>query len=110
MKPGENKIRRHKMNGTEIVRLHAMVEGYVQGVGFRAFVQDTAYHLRLSGWTRNRWDGGVEVVAEGARSDLEKLLRALERGPRASTVTGVTSEWESASGEFHDFTIKMTSG
>ena len=73
------------MADKEITRLHAVVEGTVQGVGFRNFVQENAYRLNLTGWVRNRWDGTVEVTAEGDRQDLEKLLQALRRGPRAST-------------------------
>jgi acylphosphatase len=96
------------MTEKEKARLHAIVEGTVQGVGFRYFVQENAYRLNLSGWVRNRWDGTVEVTAEGERQDLEKLLQALRRGPRASTVTGVRPEWQDASGEFDYFKVKMS--
>jgi acylphosphatase len=96
------------MADKEITRLHAVVEGTVQGVGFRNFVQENAYRLNLTGWVRNRWDGTVEVTAEGDRQDLEKLLQALRRGPRASTVSGVRPEWQEASGEFEYFKVKMS--
>ena len=47
------------------------IRGRVQGVGFRAFVQDEAMRLDLKGWVRNRRDGSVEALAkavgEGAR-------------------------------------------
>jgi acylphosphatase len=98
------------MAENEKIRLHAVIEGYVQGVGFRAFVQDQAIRLGVSGWVRNRWDGSVEVLAEGERLTLEKLLTALYRGPRASQVTGVNPEWLPASGEFSGFRVQMTSG
>jgi len=94
----------------EMARLHAVVEGVVQGVGFRAFVQQKAASFNLKGWVRNRWDGRVEVVAEGTRSDLEKLLSALYRGPYAADVRGVTPEWQPASGDFSGFSVRMTSG
>ena len=97
------------MPSNEINRLHATVKGYVQGVGFRYYVQETAASLGLSGWVRNRWDGTVEVVAEGERQSLEKLLGALRRGPRASTVSGVDFAWQPATGEFHHFQVRMTS-
>ncbi len=95
---------------TGMARLHATVEGMVQGVGFRAFVQQKAAAFNLRGWVRNRWDGSVEVLAEGPRPDLEKLLSALYRGPYASDVRGVTPEWQPASGDFSGFSIRMTSG
>jgi acylphosphatase len=98
------------MSENEMTRLYAVIEGYVQGVGFRAFVQDQAIRLGLSGWVRNRWDGSVEVVAEGDRLILEKLLTALYRGPHGSQVMGVNLEWQPASGEFSGFRVRMTSG
>ena len=96
------------MSDQEHQRLHAIVKGRVQGVGFRYFTQERATVLGLLGWVRNRWDGTVEVTAEGDRQDLEKLLQALRRGPRASTVSGVRPEWQEASGEFEYFKVKMS--
>jgi acylphosphatase len=92
----------------ELARLHAVVEGYVQGVGFRVFVSNTAEQLGLSGWVRNRWNGDVEVVAEGQRSALDSLITALYKGPRSSHVTKVATEWLLASGEFSGFHIRPT--
>jgi acylphosphatase len=92
----------------ELCRLHAVVEGRVQGVGFRFFVLDMAETLGVSGWVRNRWDETVEVTAEGPRLDLERLLQALERGPRAAFVSQVQREWLSATGEFKSFMVKGT--
>jgi acylphosphatase len=95
-------------NAAQLARLHATVVGRVQGVGFRAFVEQSAEVLDLKGWVRNRWDGSVEVVAEGKRQDLEKLLAALRRGPRASGVSDVHFEWQAARGEFTHFSVRMT--
>ena len=89
-------------------RLHAIVEGTVQGVGFRYFVQDVANRFSVTGWVRNRWDGTVEVLAEGERSQLEQLLAALRRGPRSAQVTGVNFTWQEFSGELSGFRIKQT--
>ena len=92
----------------EKARLYALVEGRVQGVGFRAFVEQNAYALNLTGWVRNRWTGAVEVTAEGERPALEKLYRNLQRGPRASSVDTVQYEWQTATGEFKSFSVRMT--
>ena len=89
-------------------RLHAIVEGNVQGVGYRMFVVDTAQYLGLTGWVRNRWDDAVEVTAEGKRTDLERLLQALHRGPMAAQVTQVTEQWQPATGEFKRFWVTQT--
>jgi len=89
-------------------RLHAIVEGRVQGVGFRYFTQERAVFLGLTGWVRNRWDGTVELVAEGSRADLEILLEAIRRGPRVGTTKNVKTDWQQAAGEFSSFYIRRT--
>ena len=90
------------------LRLHAIVQGSVQGVGFRAFVVDWAYNLGLTGWVRNRWDASVEVTAEGSREKLERLETALRRGPSMAHISAVTVEWLEASGDFRDFRTRST--
>ena len=92
----------------QAARLHAVVEGRVQGVGFRYFVEENAMNLGLKGWVRNRWDGSVEVVAEGPRPAVERLLAALRRGPSASLVTDVQADWLPATGEFKYFQVRST--
>lgn len=96
------------MSGGTLSRLHARIEGRVQGVGFRYFVLDTAQALGVSGWVRNRWDQSVEVVAEGEREALERLLEALRRGPRAAFVSDVQVDWEEWQGEFNGFAVRAT--
>jgi acylphosphatase len=66
--------------------LHFLVQGRVQGVGFRWFVHREASELRLSGWVRNTEEGEVEVVASGAPADLAELRASLRRGPRGARV------------------------
>jgi acylphosphatase len=68
--------------------------------------QQTASAMGLVGWVRNTADGGVEVVAEGEPAALQKLLAWCRKGPPSATVTGVHDEWEPASGEFTDFSIR----
>lgn len=89
-------------------RLHAIVKGHVQGVGFRYFVSRQTGSLGLSGWVRNRREGTVEVVAEGGRPDLEKLLTTLGRGPSGSSVREVRPKWKEATGEFRTFKVRRT--
>jgi acylphosphatase len=88
-------------------RLEARVRGRVQGVGFRDFVQSEATLLGLAGYVRNASGGrAVEVVAEGPRSDLERLLAALRRGPPMAYVEGVDASWGPAGGEFAGFAVR----
>ncbi len=61
--------------------LHFLIQGRVQGVGFRWFVQREASELDLRGWVRNTEEGEVEVVASGSQNDLAELRASLRRGP-----------------------------
>lgn len=59
-------------------RIRMIASGRVQGVGFRAFVQQTAISNRISGWTRNLPDGTVEIEAEGEEGSLDRLIQELK--------------------------------
>jgi len=96
------------MTNQELVRLHAIVAGRVQGVGFRYFTQERATFLGLTGWVRNRWNGTVEVIAEGSKADIEVLLKTIQRGPRMGTTQNVKFDWLEATGEFSSFRIRQT--
>ena len=66
--------------------LHFLIQGRVQGVGFRWYVHREASELDLRGWVRNTEDGHVEVVAHGDEANLAELRLSLRRGPRGSRV------------------------
>jgi len=96
------------MTNGPLSRLHATVEGRVQGVSFRYFVQEQALERGINGWVRNRWNGSVEVTVEGSRDKLEELLQVLRVGPPMARVTNVDFEWLPSSGEFNSFWVKST--
>jgi len=96
------------MSESDISRVHIWVRGRVQGVGFRAFVQQSASVLGLKGWVRNvGWDQ-VEAIAEGDKSVLEKFIEAVQAGPRASHVEDARAEREPATGEFDSFQVRSS--
>jgi acylphosphatase len=68
---------------------HYLVQGRVQGVGFRWYVHREAAQLGLHGWVRNTEEGAVEVVAAGPPEALSELRAALDRGSRGSRVDRV---------------------
>jgi acylphosphatase len=70
-------------------RVHAVVRGRVQGVGFRASAAYEARRLGVDGWVRNRMDGTVEVLASGDDAAIDQLVAWLKRGPRGAHVTGL---------------------
>ena len=69
--------------------MHVTVRGRVQGVGYRAFVEDEALRLDLEGWVRNRRDGTVEAVFSGAEDVVTSIVAACRRGPSAARVEAV---------------------
>jgi acylphosphatase len=92
-------------NLDKVERLHGLIHGDVHGVGFRYFLMREAQRLGLRGWVRNRDDGTVEFIAEGRRSDLDRLKQAAERGPQLAQVEKVDAEWSSATGGLDSFDL-----
>jgi acylphosphatase len=68
---------------------HVIIRGQVQGVGYRAWVEDTALIRGLDGWVRNRRDGSVEAVFAGAADDVAAMIHACRKGPAAASVQGI---------------------
>jgi acylphosphatase len=88
-----------------LVARRYVVNGRVQRVGFRMFVEDAARREGMRGYVRNQHDGSVEVVAEG---DAEAMLRfemALRRGPLGARVDDVASTELEPSNRFTTFRV-----
>jgi acylphosphatase len=77
------------MDQDDITSLKVRVEGFVQGVGFRAFLQMAAEANKLDGWVRNRSDGTVEALVSGPTKAVEAFVSAATRGPQGARVTAV---------------------
>jgi acylphosphatase len=69
--------------------LRVRISGFVQGVGFRAFVIREARALALKGWVRNRRDGTVEALASGPQAALETFVARCRQGPYSAGVQSV---------------------
>jgi acylphosphatase len=69
-----------------------VVEGRVQGVGFRWWTVGQAHALGLTGWVRNRRDGTVEILAAGESAAIERLIAACREGPPGAAVRSVQAE------------------
>jgi acylphosphatase len=70
--------------------VRARITGRVQGVGFRAWMEQTAERLGVRGWVRNRRDGSVEAVIAGDTSKVDEMLTMCWHGPPAAKVDGVS--------------------
>jgi len=68
----------------KIVRLR--IEGRVQGVGYRFWLNREARRHALTGWVRNRSDGSVEALLKGDDAAVELIIDACRRGPRMAVV------------------------
>jgi acylphosphatase len=79
-------------NGEERLRLRLVAAGRVQGVGFRRFVELRARGRDVAGWVRNRADGSVEVVVEGAPDVVRALQTDIHRGPPGAHVAELRAE------------------
>lgn len=90
-------------------QLHVLLNGRVQGVGFRYFVLREANARGLTGWVRNRGERQVEMVAEGPQPSLEDFLDAVRQGPPAARVDSTQVEWREASGAFSGFAARASS-
>jgi acylphosphatase len=86
-------------------RLHCIVQGYVQGVGYRYFVLCIAKDAGLTGWVKNLPSGEVEVVAEGDHSSLLQLIAELQRGPASAQVKNIITNYLPYQNEWQDFRI-----
>ena len=74
-------------------RAHLLVQGRVQGVGFRAFVQSQAVRRALTGWVKNLPDGRVESEVEGEETLVNAFIQTVRRGPSLAHVQNVDLEW-----------------
>ncbi len=87
-------------------RVHVIIHGRVQGVGFRAFTQAQATKLSLRGYVLNRDDGTVEAVIEGPSDRVQRLLQILRRGPESARVDKLDIVQQPFRGQFKRFEIR----
>ena len=83
---------------------HLKISGHVQGVGFRYSMSEEAERLGVTGWVRNRRDGTVEAVIDGAPDAVAAVLAWARRGPRGASVTEV--EVAETPGSFERFEMR----
>ena len=84
---------------------HVFISGFVQGVGFRRFVKHHAIKLGLTGWVKNLADNRVEVLLQGSKEQIEKIIAVCKKGAFLSEVKDVAVEWEDTSESFNSFEI-----
>ena len=91
-----------------MIRAHIIVEGRVQGVGYRANTRRMANQLKLKGWVRNLRDGRVEILVEGEDEMVERLIQWCHRGPTSAYVSKVSAETSEPKREFDRFRVESS--
>lgn len=87
-------------------RAEIIINGLVQGVGFRYFILRNAVNLGLQGYTKNLFSGEVLTVVEGNKLMIEELYKKIIAGPSHSDVRKHTIVWQEPVDEFEKFEIR----
>jgi acylphosphatase len=88
-------------------RAEIVINGLVQGVGFRYFIMRHAQQLGLTGYTKNLYSGEVQTVVEGEVSQIEELFSIIRSGPSHSSVKDAKIYWSDNQDEFSSFQIRQ---
>ncbi|MEK6552895.1 MAG: acylphosphatase [Bacteroidota bacterium] len=89
-----------------IQRAEILVNGFVQGVGFRYFVARNAEKLLLKGFTQNLFSGEVYTVVEGELAMIEELYKKIRIGPMHADIKNASIKWSEPKNEFTRFEIR----
>ena len=88
------------------VRAEIVVNGLVQGVGFRYFVYREAKDLGLKGFVKNLYTGEVLTIVEGEKALIEELIKKIKIGPMHAAVKNCGVDWQEIKNEFDTFEIR----
>ena len=86
-------------------RIHLIISGIVQGVGFRFYTRDVALEIGVKGWVKNLPDGTVEIVAEGSKEEIEAFMKQLKKGYLGRNIYGIEEREEPYKGDLGSFEI-----
>ena len=92
----------------DLAQVHLRITGRVQDVGFRESMREVAQALQVHGWVRNRSDGSVEAMLQGANEDVERLLEWSHNGPPGASVRFVDVQVAPITEDFTRFERRAT--
>jgi len=72
-----------------MIRYSIVVDGRVQGVGFRYFTQISAHTLNLTGWCENLMNGKVKIEIQGLEKDINSFIDIIKRGNNFCRVNNI---------------------
>lgn len=85
--------------------VHLLIDGDVQGVGYRYFARSVANKHNLTGFVKNLPDGKVEAALEGEQENIVKAVDELRRGPHSGTVSSIDMQWKDPTSFYASFNI-----
>ena len=88
-----------------LARAEIIINGLVQGVGFRYFIYKNALSLSLKGYTKNLYTGEVLTVVEVTKNQIEELYKKIIIGPSHASVRKHNIIWHDPKNEFQNFEI-----
>ena len=90
-----------------MIQYEIKITGKVQGVGFRYFAYQKANEIGISGWVKNYRDGGVIIIAQGDKIDLNTFTDYLQIGPTRARVDNISKYKKQILNNFSDFEIRF---
>ncbi len=91
---------------SELACARVLLDGRVQGVGFRYFVTSKAADYEVVGYVRNLDTGGVEIEVEGKREVISQFLLEIKRGPSHGEIANFQVEWKPHKKQYDHFFVK----
>ncbi len=89
----------------ELAEAHIIIEGRVQGVGFRFYILRLAEAAALKGYVRNLYDGNVEIEVEGERETIKTFLEKLQGGSMKLYIKDLDIRWSECKNKHAGFNI-----
>lgn len=89
----------------KIVCVHLRVSGRVQGVFFRASMNDLAVANGVVGWVRNNSDGSVEALLQGREASVKAVQDWARNGPAGARVDAMEVKVAKPDPSLRDFKI-----
>ena len=89
-----------------MTEIECVVQGRVQGVGYRDYVAMAAAECGVAGWVKNQSDGTVRVCAQGTPDAVKAFIEYVHEGSVMAAVEKVGIEWRSAEQVFDDFSVR----
>lgn len=90
----------------QLIAAYLKITGRVQGVAFRYYARSMANQLDVKGWIRNLSNGKVELVVEGKKKAIKRMIKWCHSGPSMARVDRIQLEWGKYTGQFNQFSVR----